>query len=186
VLAPLLLAVVLAGQRAAAVPTCVPNPQVEALVHSLGRDDRHHISTLEKLEEQPRVAVCHLTRALRVVADTHVPLDQQHRRQQTMNVVWAIRGLRYLNGCKDVRAPTRQDTSRWSGDRRWFLLGQRDRGGVTATEMSFFATWMSRDNVFIAPVDAQKIIIQRWRDSYVSSGERHRYATCADINHWYF
>ena len=70
---------------------------------------------LDVLARQPEVAACHLVRSLHVVRDPHVVGYKQKKHPETMQVIWALRALRYLTGCQDFRAQTAEDPAGWLG-----------------------------------------------------------------------
>ena len=92
------------------------------------------------------------------------------------HVVWCIRALRSLTGL-DFRGVTREKLNE---DERQFLRVGKD-GSV-----KFFGTWMSRDLVWVAPEDAQKQIIVRWKNWFKKEGARHSYINDEHMDNWYF
>ena len=54
------------------------------------------------------------------------------------------------------------------------------------TNVAFFATWMSRDSVYIAPDDAQRSIIDAWRRWYFNQDENWRPVVEPSTDDWYF
>ena len=77
-------------------------------------------------------------------------------------VVWNIRALRSLTGL-NFRGTTRADLTR---DEAHFL----DHDPKT-DEVNFFGTWMSRDRVWVAPLDAQTTIIKKWKSWFRKDGQ---------------
>lgn len=172
---------------------CGKNARVTHAISELGRRGSNPTGSdpLSVLASAPGVAACHLVRSLHVVHDTHVVGYEQDRHPQAMRVVWALRALRYLTDCQDFRAPTADDPAKWDEARRDWLL--RDDAGVPmknwkpADGVRFFATWMSRDSVFIAPRDAQEKIITQWVRWYRNTGIRgFHFNTCESVDRWYF
>jgi hypothetical protein len=92
-------------------------------------------------------------------------------------VVWNIRALRSLTGL-DFQAPTQADLTE---DEAHFLDHDPKTG-----EVHFFGTWMSRDRVWIAPLDAQTTIIKKWRKWFIEHGETFTYVNDRNFDHWYF
>ena len=94
--------------------------------------------------------------------------------------VWAVRALRYLTG-KDFRAPTTHVFGRDEDERTREQLLKKEHETVT-----FFATWMSRDSVYIAPADAQRTIIEAWRRWFFEQDENWKPIPGPSIDDWYF
>ena len=92
-------------------------------------------------------------------------------------VVWNLRALRSLTGL-DFRAPTHVDLTE---DEAHFL-GHDPK----TDEVEFFGTWMSRDRVWVAPVDAQTAIIEKWRKWFREHGESFTYVNDRNFENWYF
>lgn len=104
------------------------------------------------------------------------PVRRGHYNQHPQ-AVWIIRALRSLTGL-DFRAPTRADLT---ADEAHFL--DHD---PTSDQVCFFGTWMSRDRVWVAPYDAQRAIIQKWRAWFAKDGKNHKYVNDPDYDHWYY
>jgi hypothetical protein len=90
--------------------------------------------------------------------------------------VWIVRALRSLTGL-DFRATTAAELSR---DEAHFLDLNAQQ------QVLFFGTWMSRDSVWVAPKDAQIVIIKQWRDWFLQHGHNHKYVNDTNFDHWYF
>jgi len=169
---------------------CTNEPRVEDAIATLATQSDYD-RPFSILATDPPVAACHLIRSLRTVRDTHVIGYEQDKHVDTMRVIWALRALRYLTDCQDFRAPTAENPDKWDGLRREWLL--RDDTGVPMTNwkpsdgVRFFATWMSRDSLFIAPSDAQQGIITQWVEWYRTKGSHgFQFKTCESVNQWYF
>lgn len=91
-------------------------------------------------------------------------------------VVWKIRALRSLTGL-DFRAKTKGELDE---DESHFL-DQNAKG-----EVHFFGTWMSRDRVWVAPIDAQTAIIKQWREWFKKRGNTFTYVNDPNFDNWYF
>lgn len=92
-------------------------------------------------------------------------------------MVWNLRALRSLTGLS-FRAPTHVDLTE---DEAHFL-GHDPK----TDEVEFFGTWMSRDRVWVAPVDAQTTIIEKWRKWFREYGETFTYVNDRNFDNWYF
>jgi hypothetical protein len=169
---------------------CDDDAAIAHTVNGLGQPRTANSELLGKLAARPALAACHLIRSLHAVRDTHIAGYKQEEYPQTMQVIWAIRGLRYLTGCQDFMAPTSESPAGWTDDRRAWLF--RDAAGNPVDQqpkegLPFFRTWMSRDSVYIAPRDAQLSIINRWTEWYKTTGrEGFEYKTCEERDNWYF
>jgi hypothetical protein len=92
-------------------------------------------------------------------------------------VVWNIRALRSLTGL-NFRGPTNADLTEYEAH---FL--DHD---PTTDEVNFFGTWMSRDRVWVAPLDAQTTIIKKWQTWFREHGQSFAYVNDRNSNDWYF
>lgn len=170
---------------------CGASGPVKDVVAKLGELGVPTPDQWEVLATEPAAAACELVRCLHTVHETHVAGYEQGKHPGTMRVIWAIRLLRYLTDCQDFRAPTAENPATWDNVRRDFLLGDSSDAPVhdskRAHGMRFFQTWMSRDSVFIAPVDAQRSIIEQWQRWYQTLGSHgFQFQTCESIDNWYF
>jgi len=188
---PFLIAVTLLSATSSQAPECEPSAAVQQAIAALGQPNTSSAEQLSILAREPAAAVCLLIRSLHVVRDTHVVGYEQAKHADTMRVIWALRALRYLAGCREFRAPTAENPAKWEELRRDWLL--RDANGAPVKHwrrtdrMPFFATWMSRDSVFIAPPDAQAAIISEWRQWYSDTrGNGFHSQTCDSVDKWYF
>jgi hypothetical protein len=191
VILPIVIMAAVAGAGAQMPLKCNANTRVTEAIAGLIGDRSALADHLSVLAGDPVVAACQLIASLHVVADTHVAGYDQGRHRNTMRVIWALRALRYLTGCQDFRAPTRENPATWSALRRDWLLhdnsGAPVRNGQPVDGVPFFQTWMSRDSVFIAPRDTQEKIIARWHRWYRESGSRGvGFHTCESMDQWYF
>lgn len=147
-------------------------------VASLGAGTRPE--HLKQLRENGRDSVELLIAALQPIPEDKVPADNKKAHQAALHVVWSLRALRYLSG-KDFRASTAHVFGDQDDERRREKLLRKEDGTVT-----FFATWMSRDSVYIAPADAQRAIIEAWRRWYSEQDETWRPVAERPIDDWYF
>ena len=190
---PFLLVAILINSDTEGVLQCAKDARVAHAIAELGAQKSKSSGgdPLSILASAPAVAACHLVRSLHVVHDTHIAGNKRVKYAQTMRVIWALRALRYLTDCQDFRAPTADNPAKWDELRREWLL--RDDAGVpmknwkSSDRVRFFATWMSRDSVFIAPPDTQKAIIRQWVRWYRDTGSRgFDFHTCGSVDRWYF
>jgi hypothetical protein len=142
-------------------------PSDAELKAAIRRDDSSEFETLYK---NPR-------RAAELLISTLQPVRRgQYPNGKHPLVVWQIRALRSLTGL-DFTATTK---SGLDTDESHFL--DRKRNG----EVRFFGTWMSRDRVWVAPVDAQTAIIGKWRAWLAKNGSTFTYVNDRNFDHWYF
>jgi hypothetical protein len=187
---PLLLVAAVINAPAQPPLDCPRNARVTDAIAALGRTRSATPDQLSILASDPDTAACHLLGSLHVVRDTHIAGYQQAKHASTMRVIWALRALRFLTDCQDFCAPTRENPAAWEPLRREWLL--RDDAGApvenwhAADGVRFFATWMSRDSVFIAPPDAQQKIIVQWLHWYRDAGRRGFHFHPCDSERWYF
>jgi hypothetical protein len=162
----------------AGTPTDQKSRTLTGIVASLGPDTRP--DDLKRLRADGREAVKLLVATLKPIPEAKILPQDQNAHRAALHVVWAVRALRYLTG-KDFRAPTAHlfGPDEDEQTREQFL--KRDGEGVT-----FFATWMSRDSVYIAPADAQHAIIEAWRRWFSELDENWRPIAEPSINDWYF
>jgi hypothetical protein len=96
--------------------------------------------------------------------------------QPAPRVVWQLRALHSLTGIH-MTGTTSEDLS---AEERQHLLDPDTK------EVLFFATLMSRDMTWIAPEDAQKEIIAKWKKWYRKNGTDHTYVCDPNVGKWYF
>jgi hypothetical protein len=146
--------------------------EINAAIGRLGEQtDAKGFTQFEVLYKNPRRSVELLIAGLKPVRRGEY-LTGNHPQ-----AVWSIRALRSLTGMS-FRGPTHADL----GDDEAHFLGHDPR----TDEVEFFGTWMSRDRVRVAPVDAQTAIIKKWRKWFREHGETFSYANDRNFDHWYF
>jgi hypothetical protein len=151
---------------------------IAELVASLGPDTRP--ADLKQLRGSGLEAVRLLIATLQPIPEDKVLQRDQKAHREAMHVIWAIRALRYLTG-KNFRAPTAHVFGRGEDERVRVDLLKKD-----ADTVAFFATWMSRDSVYIAPADAQKRIIEAWQRWFSEQDQNWRPIPEPSIDDWYF
>lgn len=147
-------------------------------VASLGPDTRPE--DVRQFRGNARDAVELLIATLETIPEDKVLPEAKNAHRSTLHVVWAIRTLRYLTG-KDFRAPTTHVFGSDEDEQRREELLKKEDGTVT-----FFATWMSRDSVYVAPPDAQRTIIETWRRWFSELDGNWRPISEPKIDDWYF
>jgi hypothetical protein len=146
--------------------------EIKAAIKSLGENtDEKGFTRFEILYKNPR-------RSTELLIATLKPVRRdQYVGGRHPQVVWSIRALRSLTGL-DFCGPTQANLTE---DEAHFL----DHNPKT-DEVEFFGTWMSRDRVWLAPVDAQTTIIKKWRKWFREHGETFSYVNDRNFDHWYF
>ena len=146
--------------------------EIEAAIAKLGENtDAKGFTQFETLYQNPHRAAELLVAALKPIR------RGQYVSGKHPQVVWSIRALRSLTGL-DFRGTTKADLAE---DESHFL----DHDPKT-DEVRFFGTWMSRDRCWVAPVDAQTIIIEKWRKWLREHGESFTYVANRNFDNWYF
>src|SRR5262249_6986775 len=136
---------------------------------SLAKYDR--LETVQLLVEQ-----------LTTISELALPETDQEKRTDDMHVIWCIRALRYLTSL-DFRAKTAHKFGKDDEEqyRDQFLHKKDDK------EATFFGVWMSREYTFVAPVDAQRKIIKKWKKWLKNEATRFNFPPPDDDwDKWYF
>lgn len=146
--------------------------EIKAAIARLGDNtDENGFVKFEILYKNPR-------RSTEILISSLKPVRRgQYQSGKHPQVVWSIRALRSLTGL-DFRAPTRADLT---ADEAHFL----DHDAKT-DEVDFFGTWMLRDRVWVAPLDAQTAIIGKWRKWFEKHGQTFTYVNDRNFDNWYF
>lgn len=174
-LTPWLLSTAAAADCAA---TAAARRAVDDYYRAIALPDRTLQSELDGLFKDPNGALCLLVKDLRPISATRLSPAQQS--QRSARPIWAIRALRYLTGCQEFRGNMKPTGAMRKGDTRWeFLL----REGESA--VPFFATWMSRDVVFVAPLSVQTEVIAAWRTWRQRNANSYEYRACTGTDRWY-
>jgi hypothetical protein len=162
--------------------------QILLIVGGLGREAKtgqefsNNIAVLKQLSNYPKKAVPILIGELNPVSivkldyATNNPAENAEAR----HVVWCLRALYYLTGHKILASSS-------------YRLTDSDldkiRSGLVVKESgkwAFFAEWMSRGTLYFAPLDAQKIIIEEWKNWLKREAATYRFPKTVDFNEWYF
>jgi hypothetical protein len=142
-------------------------------IKKLGRgwDD---FKIVEELAKTPQISTRLLVSELHPISETRILNGQED--QDAEHVLWCIRALRYLTGGKEFCAKTdhRFGSSEEEQRRKYWIYFHHK------TCASFFAMWPSRGSEYIAPEDAQKVIIEKWRDWFAKEGDSFDYKPLHD------
>lgn len=169
------LAALVATPLLALIASATPAPSQQAPTLS---DKVKHLGTtyndngqeiVADLAKTPRASVqllieeLHPVKGVRILASEYKP-GAEH-------VLWCIRALRYLTDGKDFCGKTdhRFGSSEIEQNRRYWLYFRHH------SCVSFFAMWPSRGSEYIAPVDAQKEIIAKWKRWFAAQGASFEY-----------
>jgi hypothetical protein len=151
---------------------------VEAVVRNLGPETK--AKDLAPLRSDPLYAVRLLATQLRPISVTRIPGSKQDHYRQEMRVIWSVRALQYLTGL-DFTAKTKH---------RYAIGDEEDRSRflrlTRENEVAFFGVWMSRDSIFVAPKDAQRLVIDKWRAWVRVKAATHIFGEPDSIDKWYF
>jgi hypothetical protein len=123
------------------------------------------------MAKQPKKATGLLIAELHVVPDKKVLPNDEEQKRDTEHVLWAIRALRFVTGGKDFCAKSSETfgKSDEEKDRRYWL---RFRHGDCLT---FFELWPSHGVDYVAPADAQRAIIEQWKNRYRTAGTTYQF-----------
>jgi len=148
----------------------------QAVLH-LGQESG--VKDLKVLAFDPKFSVHCLIDQLEVTEVSHIPGFQQKDSpyKKALHVVWCLRALRYLTS-QNPTSWTDYEFQKYDKDRKDFLLREGSK------KIPFFATWMSRDSVYLAPIDTQKRIIKKWNVWFKNANRP--YVPNHDFDDWYF
>jgi hypothetical protein len=174
------VAVILAICPACSAATGVNQPSqgLAERVAALGPDTRP--DDVKQFRDSGRDVVGLLIATLETIPEHKVLPEAKSANRSTLHVVWAVRALRYLTG-KNFSAPTRHVFGSEEDEQMREELLKKEDGTVT-----FFATWMSRDSIYVAPADAQRTIIEAWRRWFADLDTNWRPIPEPKIDDWYF
>jgi hypothetical protein len=173
---PRLVAQALLALCISVIPCCgqssVPDADIRAAIGKLTStsDSESPNTDFQILYKKPERSTELLIAALKPTARGKY-LNGHHPR-----AVWIVRALRSLTGL-DFRATTAAELT---SDEAHFLDLNAQH------QVLFFGTWMSRDSVWVAPKDAQIVIIKQWQDWFLRHGHNHKYVNDTNFDHWYF
>jgi hypothetical protein len=136
-----------------------------------GGDD---LGIIKELARTPQASVPLLIDGLHPIHEARILNGQEN--PDAEHVLWSIRALRNLTGGKDFCGKTSHQFggSEQERNRKYWIYFRHK------TCVSFFAMWPSRGSVYIAPEDAQKEIIQKWKDWIKKDGSRLAYQPLRD------
>ena len=179
-----LLVLFTANAYAAAGPeklSCPKNDKISAVVRQSWHEEGYE-SSFALFRSDPATAACYLIDELQVLPETWIRGGYQKNHPKTMHVVWSLWALRHITGGLSFKGKTKHrfnDSNEIEANRRQFLRPENN-------EVPFFAVWMSRDSLAIAPLDAQNDIIVKWTKWYRETGARYSYVPSEDVDDWYF
>ena len=151
-----------------------PPSDVASILKALG-EGTSEIVQIQALAKSPDESIPLLINELHVVPSRSL-LNGQHP-FKVEHVLWCVRALRFMTGGRDFCAPTSHvfGSSEVEQNRKYWLEFR-----YRASCLTFFAIWPSRISTYIAPVDAQRRIIQQWREWYRNEGRKTSYTPFKD------
>ena len=144
------------------------------LVDRLGSSGNDDAADIKQLASSPRESAGLLIDALHTIPDSEESAKADSPSME--HVLEVIRALRYITGGTDFCAQTQHvfGSSEEENNRKYWLTFRHK------TCLSFFGYWMSRGRTYIAPVDAQRNIIDQWKSWYAKYGETFPYKPLHD------
>jgi hypothetical protein len=164
--------------------------QIRQAAKKLGVSDSHTYHKLvETFNVNPHLACKYLINELRVIPETHIKGYSQEQYPESMHVIWCLRALRSLTG-KSFFCKTKYKFNPKEERNRIYWLYKDKKTNCSVDwlnesfkyDIPFFAVWMSRDSIFIAPPDVQKSIINQWREWYKRDGVNYDYEKSKKVN----
>lgn len=145
-------------------------PTLQREVRQLGLPGNDDFADVKKLARTPVASAGLLVSQLHVLEHPERTIMGEGD-PQVEHVLWSIMALRYITGGKDFCAPT-----------AW-IFGSTYEEGIRSywlhfsskTCVRFFAVWPSRGRTYIAPKDAQKEIIAKWKRWFATEGTSLHY-----------
>ena len=180
----IILATVLTGLASATL--CAPSHAqagIEDRVRRLGLHGHgDDLVDVQELAKTPYESVGALIRELHPIArPERAEIDDA---RETEHLISTIAALRFITGGGNFYTVSGQDfcakttwkfgDSEEEKDRRYWLYFNR------ANCVSFFAIWPSRYRVYLAPLDAQRELIIKWRQWYDTEAKAYRFAPPPD------
>lgn len=147
-------------------------------VQRLGSRGNNNFSDVKKLSETPETSTRLLVGALHPIPEVRILASQDLPSAE--HVLWTIRALRYITGGKEFCAATKHkfgDSQMDQHRRYWLYFGHHNC-------VSFFAMWPSRGTEYIAPEDAQREIISKWRNWFATYGTSFHYEPLHNPKPW--
>jgi hypothetical protein len=117
-------------------------------------------SLLELMSVNPRLSASVLIDSLHIIPNPGKA--GKINSPETEHVLEIIRLLRFLTGGQDFCGSTKHQFGKGyeESNRKQFLFRRHENC------LSFFGYWMSRDRIYVTPIDTQEQIISKWRDWY--------------------
>jgi hypothetical protein len=169
-------------------PTASSKPNVQldsaAIAEIVGNLGRHDLPTdsadYEALCSNPRLSCRILIDSIWVIQD---PMNAMERDSLgTTHMLTIIGMLHCLSGGLQFSAKSNYDFSRTVPDeyrRDWLDLDQDDR-------LLFLAYWLSHEQLFIAPEDAQAKIIKEWRNWFKKLSSDYVFKPIQGVDFYYW
>ena len=127
-------------------------------------------------------ASCRLIAKLRPIAAEKINADGP---ASELEVLWALRLLRLMTDGLDFRARVIDPAGFAQSQPNIYPMLARGNINDPAS-LRFFATRMSRDIAYLAPMQVQSEIIGKWQAWYAENGASFAYRAAAKLDDWYF
>lgn len=125
---------------------------------------------------------CRLIAKLHPIAAERINADGP---ASELEVLWALRLLRLMTDGLDFRARLTDLTG--FAQSQPHIYPMLARGNLNdPANLRFFATRMSRDVAYLAPMQVQSEIIGKWRAWYAEHGASFAYHAAPNLDDWYF
>jgi len=164
---------------------CSNNEEIKKILENFGDYyENYHIGfdykqCFDEFAKHPSEAACYLIRNLHTISQTQIRPEESESNKDAMKVIWSIRALKYLTNGKNFTAKTSYVFKKPEKTRKHFLTIFSEQ------ELPFFSVWMSRDIIYIAPIDVQTKIIEQWKKWYSENGKDFIYKSSEAMD-WYY
>lgn len=146
------------------------SPPIRKLVTRLGIPGNNDMEDVKRLSRTPYASAGELISQLHTIKDPDKTIVG-YGSIRFNHLIWAIAALRYITGGMDFCASTKWKLASQNNESyRSYWLHFSDKNCVT-----FFSVWPSRDQYYVAPIDAQKQIIKAWKHWYIKKGKTFNY-----------
>lgn len=180
----LLLMLVFVNVMSAQAQPNVDSFSMKELVDSLGRisaDTLNH-DILYRLEKNIDSAFVLLIKDLKTTKVKKLLNDDQGllKNKETMHTIWCLRALKYLTG-QEFSANTKHVFKKSEELWKYWTSLKAPLGKYT-----FFGVWMSRNSIYIAPIDVQRSVIRQWKAWLGKNSHGFKRSQELEFNEWFF
>ncbi len=137
------------------------------------KSNRMYEINLDVARKDPPKSVKLLIDNLSIINTNYISRMDKNNEKPIMNTIIYLITLRTLTvtGFTAKTSYTFNDKSEIEKTRKYFLYL------YSTNSIPFYSQWMSRNSYFIAPVDAQKAIIKKWKEWYRKNANTWQYNT---------